>query len=61
VFHTGCITGVGILLAPLTIPGTKFCQTPRVVYRVKNFSRDCIRKFGYHEIFCSFMSEEIPQ
>ncbi len=34
----------------------------------KNFSRrDCIRKlsyhgkFSYHEILCSFMSEEIPQ
>ncbi len=28
----------------------------------QNFSRqDCIWKFGYHEIFCSFVSEEIPQ
>ncbi len=28
----------------------------------QNFSRrDCIRKFSYHEIFCSFVSEEIPQ
>ena len=34
----------------------------------ENFGRrDCIRKFSYHrklsyhEIFCSFMSEEIPQ
>ncbi len=23
--------------------------------------RDCIRKFSYHEIFCSFMSDEIPE
>jgi hypothetical protein len=29
---------------------------------VKNFSRrDCIRKFSYHEIFRSFVSEEIPK
>jgi hypothetical protein len=25
------------------------------------FPRDCIWKFSYHEIFCSFMSEEIPK